>query len=136
MPDDNNRRLIAEFHAKHGRGIGRFGDRVLLLATKGVKSGRAHLVPLAYHRDGARYAIAASNSGAPRQPDWYRNLVAHPRATIEVGDAHFDVIATAIPSGPERDRLYQAHAALMPGFGSYARKTSRVIPMVVLQPIA
>jgi deazaflavin-dependent oxidoreductase (nitroreductase family) len=134
MPEDWNRRLIAEFHAKHGRGIGRWGDRLLLLVTKGAKSGRAHLVPLAYHRDGARYVVAASNSGRPADPIWYRNLLAHPRATIEVGDEHLDVVATALASGPERDRLFAAHAALMPGFGDYARKTARVIPVVVLAP--
>ena len=130
---DNNRNLIAEFHLKHGKGIGRFGDRILLLATKGAKSGRARLVPLAFHRDGDRYVIAASNSGAPADPDWYRNLVKHGRATVEVGDEHFEVTATPIPAGPERDRLYDAHATLMPGFRDYVRKTNRVIPVVVLE---
>ncbi|HEV2249328.1 MAG TPA: nitroreductase/quinone reductase family protein [Candidatus Limnocylindria bacterium] len=133
MPQDWNRNMIAQFHAKHGRGIGRFGDRLLLLTTRGAKSGRAYLVPLAYHRDGERYVIAASNSGAPAHPDWYRNLVNDPRATVEVGDDHFDVTATPIATGPERDRLYEAHAALMPGFRDYVRKTERVIPVVVLE---
>ena len=136
MPEDWNRRLIAEFHAKHGKGIGHFGDRLLLLATTGAKSGRAYLVPLAYHRDGERYVVAASNSGGPRHPDWYRNLLAHPRATIVVGDEHLDVTAAPLPAGPERDRLYEAHAALMPGFRDYVRKTTRVIPVVVLERVA
>jgi len=133
MPEDGNSRLIAEFHLKHGKGIGRFGDRLLLLATKGAKSGRAQLVPLAYHRDGDRYVVAASNSGGPTHPDWYGNLVVSRRATIEVGDEHIEVTATPIPRGPERDRLYDAHAALMPGFRDYIRKTKRVIPVVVLE---
>ena len=136
MAGDQNRNLIAEFHLKHGKGIGRFGDRLLLLATKGAKSGRARLVPLAYHRDGDRYVIAASDSGSPRNPDWYDNLVKHGRATIEVGDDHFEVTATPIADGPERDRLYEAHAALMPGFRDYVRKTKRVIPVVVLERVA
>ncbi len=135
MAGDQNRNLIAEFHLKHGRGIGHFGDRLLLLATKGAKSGRARLVPLAYHRDGERYVIAASNSGGPTNPDWYHNLVKHGRATVEVGDDHFDVRVTPIADGPERDRLYEAHAALMPGFRDYVRKTKRVIPVVVLEPV-
>ena len=135
MAEDRNRRLIAEFHLKHGRGIGHFNDRLLLLATKGAKSGRAQLVPLAYHRDGDRYVVAASHSGGAKHPDWYRNLARNARATIVVGDEHIDVVATPLPSGPERDRLYAAHAALMPGFGSYARKTERVIPVVVLAPV-
>lgn len=136
MDGDWNRHLIAEFHLKHGRGIGHFGDRLLLLATKGAKSGRAQLVPLAFHRDGDRYVIAASKSGAPTNPDWYRNLVKHRRATVEVGDDHFEVDATPIADGPERDRLYEAHAALMPGFRDYVRKTQRVIPVVVLERVA
>ncbi|HEY8757292.1 MAG TPA: nitroreductase/quinone reductase family protein [Candidatus Limnocylindria bacterium] len=135
MPEDWNRNMIAEFHAKHGKGIGHFGDQLLLLTTKGKKSGRAQLVPVAYHRDGDRYVIVASKSGAPSHPDWYRNLVAHPRATIEVGDEHFDVKATPLASGPERDRLYETHAKLMPGFRDYVKKTTRVIPVVVLDRI-
>ena len=135
MAGDQNRNLIAEFHLKRGKGIGRFGDRLLLLATKGARSGRARLVPLAYHRDGDRYVIAASNSGSPVNPDWYDNLVKHGRATVEVGDDHFEVTATPIPAGPERDRLYAAHAALMPGFRAYVNKTTRVIPVVVLERI-
>ena len=135
MAGDWNRNLIAEFHLKHGKHIGRFGDRLLLLTTKGAKSGRAQLVPLAYHRDGDRYVIAASKAGGPTNPDWYHNLVKHRGATVEVGDEHFEVTATPIPDGPERDRLFEAHAALMPGFRDYVRKTKRVIPIVVLERV-
>jgi deazaflavin-dependent oxidoreductase (nitroreductase family) len=127
--------MIAEFHAKHGKRIGHFGDRLLLLTTKGAKSGRAQLVPVAFHRDGDRYVIVASKSGAPRNPDWYHNLMTHNRATVEVGDEHFEVKATPLAKGPERDRLYQAHAALMPGFRDYVKKTKRVIPVVVLERV-
>jgi deazaflavin-dependent oxidoreductase (nitroreductase family) len=135
MAGDRNERLIAEFHLKHGRSIGQWGDRLLLLATKGASSGRAQLVPLAFHRDGDRYVIVASNSGGPADPDWYHNLVKHRRGTVEVGDDHFEVTATPIADGPERDRLYEAHAALMPGFRAYVRKTKRVIPVVVLERV-
>jgi deazaflavin-dependent oxidoreductase (nitroreductase family) len=136
MAGDWNRNMIAEFHAKHGKGIGHFGDRLLLLTTKGAKSGRAQLVPVAYHRDGDRYVIVASKSGAPTNPAWYHNLVKHNHATVEVGDEHFEVKATSLTKGPERDRLYKAHAALMPGFRDYVKKTKRVIPVVVLERIA
>jgi deazaflavin-dependent oxidoreductase (nitroreductase family) len=136
MAGDWNRNMIAEFHAKRGKGIGHFGDRLLLLTTKGAKSGRAQLVPVAYHRDGDRYVIVASKSGAPTNPDWYHNLVKHKRATVEVGDEHFEVKATPIAKGPERDRLYEAHAALMPGFRDYIKQTRRVIPVVVLERVA
>ena len=112
MAGDWNRNIIAEFHAKHGKGIGHFGDRLLLLTTKGAKSG------------------------AHTNPDWYHNLVQHKRATVEVGDEHFEVKATPIAKGRERDRLYEAHAALMPGFRDYSKKTKRVIPVVVLERVA
>ncbi len=132
-----NKRTIDEFHAKKGRGIGGFGDRLLLLTTRGAKSGRAHTTPLAYHRDGDRYVVAGSKGGAPTHPAWYHNLVKHRDAEIEVAAGssteRFRVRARPLPKGPERDRLYEAHASLMPGFREYPKKTSRVIPIVVLE---
>jgi deazaflavin-dependent oxidoreductase (nitroreductase family) len=83
--------IIDEFHAKKGKGVGSFGDRLLLLTVHGAKSGRPRTNPLAYHRDGDRYVVAASMGGAPKHPAWYHNLVKHRRATIEVGDEKFDV---------------------------------------------
>lgn len=135
--DDWNKRIIDEFRAKNGRGITNFGDRLLLLTTRGAKSGRTRTTPLAYHRDGDRYVIAASKGGAPTHPAWYHNLVKHREAEVEVaagsGTEKFRVRATPIPKGPERDRLYGAHAELMPGFREYPKKTTRTIPVVVLE---
>ncbi len=130
---DWNTKIIDEFHAKGGRNVGPFGDRLLLLTTRGAKSGRAHTTPLAYTRDGDKYVIIASMGGAPRHPAWYHNLVAHPDAEVEVGSERFKVHATPLPSGPERDRLYDAQAQLMPGFRSYQEKTTRIIPVVLLE---
>jgi deazaflavin-dependent oxidoreductase (nitroreductase family) len=135
MAGDWNRNMIAEFHAKHGKGIGHFGDRLLLLTTKGAKSGRAQLVPVAFHRDGDRYVIVASKSGAPTNPDWYHNLLANPRATVEVGTDRYDVDASVL-TGDERDRIYAQQAELYPGFAEYEQKTSRTIPVVALQRVA
>ena len=125
--------MIAEFHAKHGKGIGGFGDRLLLLTTKGAKSGRAQLVPVAYHRDGDRYVIVASKSGAPTNPDWYHNLKAHPNTRIEVGSETIDVIAEEA-TGEEHDRLFARAAKRYPQLVDLARRTDRVIPMIVLTP--
>lgn len=133
---DWNSGIIEEFRAKGGKGITHFGDRLLLLTVKGAKTGREQIVPLAYHRDGDRYVIAASKGGAPKHPDWYHGLVKHGEARAEVGTEKFKVKATPIPSGPERDRLYEAHATLMPGFRDYVTKTKRIIPVVVLERIA
>jgi deazaflavin-dependent oxidoreductase (nitroreductase family) len=130
-----NDKIIEEFRAKGGRGVTGFGDRLLLLHSRGAKSGKEHVVPVAYHRDGDRYVIAASMGGAPRNPAWYHNLVRHPEAEVEVGTERFKVRVTPIAKGPERDRLYAQHAQLMPGFAEYPKKTTRTIPVVVLERI-
>lgn len=137
MAGDWNTRIVDEFHAKAGRGVTGFGDHLLLLTTRGAKSGDTRTTPLAYHRDGERFVVAASKGGAPKHPAWYHNLVKHGEAEVEVaagdGTERFRVRARPIATGPERDRLYEAHAALMPGFREYPKKTTRVIPVVVLE---
>lgn len=129
--------MIDEFRAKGGKGLTHpHGDRILLLTTEGAKTGRTLTAPLVYHRDGDRYVIAASKGGAPKHPGWYHNLVKHGEATVEVGTEKFNVRATPIPRGPERDRLYEAHSKLMPGFRDYEKKTTRIIPVVALERVA
>jgi len=128
--------MIDDFRAKRGKGLGHFGDKLLLLTTRGAKSGRARTAPLVYHRDGDRYVIAASMGGAPTHPSWYHNLVKHPEAEIEVGTEKFKVRATPIPKGPERDRLYEAHGDNFSAFRTYPQKTKRIIPVVVLERVA
>lgn len=132
---DWNARIIEEFRAKKGKGVGQFGDRLLLLTTRGAKSGREHTTPLAYTRDRDRIVIIASMGGAPKHPAWYHNLLANPTAQVEIGDEKFSARATAFPSGPERDRLYAAQAAVMPGFAEYEKATTRTIPVVVLDRV-
>ena len=128
--------MIDEFHAKGGKGIGHFGDKLLLLTTRGAKSGRAQTSPVVYHRDGDRYVIAASKGGAPSHPGWYHNLVKHREAEVEIGREKFKVRATPIPKGPERDRLYGAHGDNFTPFRDYPKKTTRIIPVVVLERIS
>ncbi len=109
------------------------GARLLLLTTTGAKSGKKRVNPLAFTRDGDNYVVIASKGGSPTHPDWYRNLVANPQVTVEVGTQRFEARAR-VAGGTERDRLYAAQAAIMPGFADYQRKTSRQIPVVVLEP--
>jgi deazaflavin-dependent oxidoreductase (nitroreductase family) len=132
---DWNQATIDEFHKKGGKGIGHFGDKLLLLTTRGAKSGAARTNPLVYHRDGDRYVVAASKGGAPTHPDWYHNLIKHPEAGIQVGTEKMKVRATAIPKGPERDRLYAKHGDHFAAFKDYPKKTKRIIPVIVLEPI-
>ncbi len=135
MGGDWNKNIIDEFRAKGGKGVADFGDRLLLLTTRGAKTGETRTTPVAYHRDGDRYVIAGSKGGAPTHPAWYHNLVKHREAMVEVGTETFRVRATPLAKGKEHDRLYEDHAALMPGFREYSKKTTRVIPVLVLERI-
>lgn len=132
---DWNTGIIDEFRRKGGKGIELFGDRLLLLHVKGRRSGRERIVPLAYTMDQGRYVVAASKGGAPTHPEWYLSVVANQDVSLEVGDETFRARATAIPGGPERDRLYAQHAKPMPGFLDYEKKTKRVIPVILLERV-
>lgn len=135
-PAERNAPIIEEFRANGGRVGGMFeGTTLLLLHHTGVRSGREHVSPLAYLRDGERYVIFASKAGAPTNPDWYHNLKAHPAVTIEVGTDTVPVVASEA-AGEERDRLYQAQVERSPQFAEYQRKTERTIPVIVLTPTA
>jgi deazaflavin-dependent oxidoreductase (nitroreductase family) len=130
--NDRNQAIIDEFRANDGKVGGPFAGRTLLLLhTVGAKSGQPRVNPVAYIRDGDRLVIIASKGGAPTNPAWYYNLVAHPLVTVEVGTEQFQVRAT-IAAEPERTRLYGAMVAVMPGFAEYQRKTARAIPVIVL----
>lgn len=131
-PNDFNQQIIAEFRANKGVVGGPFeGAPMLLLTAKGAKSGTERTTPLVYLPDGDRYLIFASKGGAPANPAWYHNLIAHPEATVEVGTEKFSATATEL-KGEERDRLYAKQAARMPAFGEYQQKTSRTIPVIAL----
>jgi deazaflavin-dependent oxidoreductase (nitroreductase family) len=132
---DWNSKIIEEFRAKGGRDVGHFGHHLLLLTTRGAKTGQERTTPLAYHRDGDSYVIIASMGGAPKHPAWYHNLLANPEAVIEVEDQTFKVRATAVTGGPERDRLYAQQVQVMPGFAEYEKSTKgiRTIPAVRLE---
>jgi deazaflavin-dependent oxidoreductase (nitroreductase family) len=126
---------IDEFRASGGKLGGYFEGRpVLLLTTKGAKSGRAHTTPMMYLRDDDGHVyVFASKGGAPTNPDWYHNLLANPTVTVELGTDRFG--ATARPlEGEERDRIYARQTELYPQFGDYERKTERKIPVVELIP--
>lgn len=132
---DFNRALIDEFRTNQGKVSGIFANApLLLLTTTGARSGRPFTTPLVYTRDGDRLVVIASKGGSPTSPDWYHNVVANPKVTIELPAEQFEAHAS-VAEGAERDRLYQAQAALMPNFADYQRATSRVIPVVVLERV-
>jgi len=132
---DGNAAIIAEFRANGGKVGGPFeGADLLLLTTTGAKSGAARTSPLGYLRDGDRLLLAASAAGAPTNPDWFHNVRAHPEVTVELGVDTFPATAS-VPSGTERDVLWDKVTAALPGYAEYQKGTDRVIPVVVLKPV-
>jgi deazaflavin-dependent oxidoreductase (nitroreductase family) len=127
-----NTTIIEEFRANHGRVGGGFeGASLLLLHTKGAKSGAERINPVAYLESEGRIYVFASKAGADTDPDWYRNLRANPSVTIEIGSETLK--ATAKPlSGAERDRIYSIQKMDSPAFADYEKKTTRVIPVIEL----
>jgi deazaflavin-dependent oxidoreductase (nitroreductase family) len=129
-----NKKIIEEFRANGGKVGGNFaGRQLLLLHTTGAKSGQERVNPVAYTEDGEKLVIIASKGGAPTNPDWYHNILAHPKVTVEVGAEQFQA-AAVIPEEPERSRLYEKMVEVMPGFADYKLKTTRNIPVIVLTP--
>lgn len=132
---DWNQKIIEEFRANEGKVGGRFeGKTLLLLHSKGAKSGGEHINPAAYVRDNENFVIIASKGGAPTNPDWYYNLIANTLVTVEVGTQTFEAHAK-LAEEPERTRLYNKMADMMPAFNDYLQKTTREIPVFVLTPM-
>ncbi|MEO6317205.1 MAG: nitroreductase family deazaflavin-dependent oxidoreductase [Acidimicrobiales bacterium] len=128
-----NGKIIEEFRANHGVVAGPFeGAPMILVTHTGAKSGTERTTPLVHTRDGEHYVIIASKAGADTNPDWFHNLKANPRVTVEVGDERFEAEAEIHTDGPERQRLFDRQAELMPNFKEYATGTTRVIPVVTL----
>jgi deazaflavin-dependent oxidoreductase (nitroreductase family) len=131
---DYNQRIIDEFRANAGAPPSWTGSSpLLLLHHRGARSGTERVNPVAYLMDEGRYVIFASKAGAPTNPDWYHNLMAHPETKIEVGEETIPVTAQET-TGAERDRLFAAQAELSPQFAEYQQGTDRVIPAVALTP--
>jgi deazaflavin-dependent oxidoreductase (nitroreductase family) len=134
MPD-YNAPIIEEFRANRGRVGGFFeGATLLILHTKGRKTGRPQTVVLNHLQDGDRFVVYGTKGGAPIDPDWVRNVLADPSPSVETGTDEIRVRATPI-TGPERDELYARQVERRPVFGTYPSKTSRTIPVIALEPV-
>jgi len=132
---DFNTPIIDEFRANGGRLGGNFeGAPMLLLHSTGAKSGKERVNPMMYQVVGDDYAVFASKAGAPTNPDWFHNLVAHPDATVEVGTDTKPVRAR-VATGEERTRIWETQKERYPGFAEYERNTDREIPVVILEPV-
>jgi len=132
MPDDikaHNRQLIEEFR-KTGTAPG--GRQLLLLTTTGRRTGQQRTTPMMYIPDGDRLLVIASNAGAPAHPDWYLNLVADPKVTVEVAGETYEATAIPLPS-PERDQTFATITAAYPFFADHQAAITRTIPVVALE---
>jgi deazaflavin-dependent oxidoreductase (nitroreductase family) len=127
--------VAEEFRANDGK-VGGWceGADLLLLTTTGAKSGRPRLAPLEYFTIDDKVIIVGSKGGHLKDPDWVHNLRANPRAHVEVGTAHYDVIARELPPA-ERDEAYPKVVAQRSEFGEYQNRTERVIPLFELQKV-
>jgi len=132
---DWNAGIIEEFRANNGKVGGFFdGATLLILHTKGRRSGKPQTVVLNHLQDGDRFVVFGTKGGAPEDPEWVANVLADDDATIETGTEAIHVRAVQI-HGPERDALYAEQVGRRPVFGTYPEKTSRVIPVIALEPL-
>lgn len=128
-----NRDVIERFRA--GAEIpGMHRDRLLLLTTTGAKTGQQRTTPMMFHRDGDRILVIASNAGAPKHPDWYLNLAADPRVTVELADEKFAATARAL-NADEREPVWELLTGNYPFFADHQAKAGRTIPVVALTAV-
>lgn len=127
-PIEVNRQIVEEYRLNRGR-VPRLGGTsgLLLLTTRGARSGQLRTAPMMYVTEGDRYVVYASDAGARQHPAWYHNLVAHPEVIVEVGTDRFGATAV-ITTGDERERLWR----LFP-FPEHQEKAQRQIPVIALE---
>ena len=128
--NERNKAVIEEFRARGGKVKG-WGP-LMLLTTKGAKTGQPRIAPLMLGTDGDRLLAVASKGGHPKHPDWYLNLLAHPEVTVEVGEEKF-VTTARVLSGEERERAFKRAVEVFPPYGEYQKKTAREIPVIALE---
>jgi deazaflavin-dependent oxidoreductase (nitroreductase family) len=130
---DFNQTIIEEFRTKGGKVGGGFeGAPLLLLHSRGARTGRERVNPIMYQAVDDDFAVFASKGGAASNPDWYRNLVANPDASVEIGTETITVRARVLDDA-EREPIWSTQKERYPGFAEYEQKTSRQIPVVLLE---
>jgi deazaflavin-dependent oxidoreductase (nitroreductase family) len=130
---DWNQKIIDEFRANAGRVGGPFeGAPLLLLHSTGAKSGIERINPMMYRQVADSWAVFASKGGADTNPDWFHNLLAYPAASVEIGTDSLNVTAR-VATDEEREPIWTEQKKDYPGFADYEQKTSRQIPVVILE---
>jgi deazaflavin-dependent oxidoreductase (nitroreductase family) len=141
MSETTAEQLYGQEHVRRYRETGgvvghiwKEGSTVLLLTTRGRKTGKETTTPLIYAEDGDRYVVVASAGGAPTHPGWYLNLAKTPEVEVQVADETFFARARTT-DGDERERLWRKANEIWPHYAEYAKRTDRVIPVVALEPV-
>lgn len=128
-----NPNIIQEFRANGGKAGNMPGVNFLLLHTLGARSNQPRITPVLYFKDGDNYVIVAAKGGAPTNPDWYYNILAHPDdVALEVGTEQFKARAT-VAEPAERDRIFADVARQAPNFAEYQKDNPRILPIVLLE---
>ncbi len=126
---------VAEYESSGGTsGTTMRGMPVIILTTRGAKSGKIRKTPLMRVEHGGRYAVVASKGGAPDHPVWYHNLVADPRVELQDGPARRDLVAREA-TGAEKAAWWDRAVAAFPDYAEYQKRTEREIPLFVLEPV-
>lgn len=127
---ERNEQVIKEFRENGGKVKG--WAPLILLTTKGAKTGQTRIIPLMHVPYGNQVLAIASKGGSVKHPDWYNNVLAHPDVTVEVGDEKFETTARIL-TGAEREKAFEKAVEVFPPYGQYQQKTSREIPVIALE---
>ena len=134
-PEQWVRDQVAEYEASGGTsGTTLRGMPVVVLTTKGAKSGKLRKTPLMRVEHDGRYAVVASLGGAPKHPVWYYNVIADPHVELQDGPAKQDMRAREV-TGQEKAEWWERAVAAYPDYADYQKKTDREIPVFVLEPL-
>ena len=127
---ERNEKVIKEFRANGGQVKG--WAPLILLTTRGARSGEERIIPLMHVPYGNAVLAVASKGGAIKDPDWYHNLLAHPAVTVEVGNEKFETTARVL-TGEEREKAFVRAAEIFPPYEEYQKKAPREIPLFILE---
>jgi deazaflavin-dependent oxidoreductase (nitroreductase family) len=132
---EHSRTQVERYESSGGtEGTTMRGYPVVILTSRGAKSGKVRKTPLMRVEHGGDYAVVASLGGAPQHPVWYHNLVAHPdEVELQDGPTRQDMTAREV-TGPERDEWWSRAVAAYPDYADYQTRTTRTIPVFVLTP--
>jgi deazaflavin-dependent oxidoreductase (nitroreductase family) len=138
-PTDSPTRWVAKHVREYVETDGRKGHRwngvdTLLLTTRGRTTGKLRRTALIYRRDRGRYVVVASNGGSKGHPNWYLNLSADPKVSVQVAGERFDATARTA-TARQKPRLWREMVSIWPEYERYQTRTEREIPVVILEPV-